>query len=96
MISDVRQKRPIMAVWITDGARSANPVRRERESRSVMKLVGVPEANLHFLGFPDQRSFRSLQAIHQQLLLIAKTNAFVEILSPPTKAGTSIMMWLHF
>lgn len=87
MIADVRRVRPVTAVWITDGGRSASPVRRENESRSVMTMIGVPEANLHFLRFTDQRSFTSLRAIHKQLLPIAQSNAFSEIVSPAYEGG---------
>lgn len=87
LIHDVKEGRPVHAVWITDGSRSANPVRREQESRAVMKLVGVPESHLHFLGFPDQKSHLYLPAIHEKLSLIVPQQAFAEIVSPAYEGG---------
>jgi hypothetical protein len=64
-IARLPQKDQIHLIYATDGSRSPAPALpgfdaaspdlgliREQESRAALKLLGVPEKNLHFLGFP--------------------------------------------
>ena len=87
MAADLKSGRQVHAVWITDGGKSANPVRRQQESRAVMKMVGMPETNLHFLGFPDQKSHHWLRPAYERVWPVASSNSFTEITSPAYEGG---------
>ena len=67
-IAGLSQKDRIHLIYATDGSRSPAPVlsgldsaapdlgeMRMRESRSALRILGVPEGNLHFFGFPEAR-----------------------------------------
>jgi LmbE family N-acetylglucosaminyl deacetylase len=68
--SDARQGRVVHAVWLTDGSGTADPAVREAESRAVMQYLGVPQENLHFLGYRDRDSWKSLEAIYRDVIKI--------------------------
>jgi LmbE family N-acetylglucosaminyl deacetylase len=87
MRRDVLDGREVHAVWITDGAKDGKAAARERESRAVMALLGIPPEQLHFLGFPDHESVEHLPAIFEQLELIANSRRFSEINSPAYEGG---------
>jgi LmbE family N-acetylglucosaminyl deacetylase len=84
---DVKHGRVVHAVWITDGGKGGDSVERERESRAVMKMTGVPDENLHFLGFPDQNSARHIAAAYTQVLTLVNTNQFAELVTPAYEGG---------
>jgi|GEM_PF-1205784 len=87
LILDVKAGTDVHVVWITDGGKSANPARRQQESRKVMKLVGVPEQNLHFLGFPDQESHHYLREAYKQVVALQQDNTFAQVVSPAYEGG---------
>jgi len=72
MALDVHEGREVHAVWITDGAGTANPDVREAESREVMKRVGVPQEQLYFLRYPDRYSWKHLEEALAGVMEIAK------------------------
>lgn len=84
---DIKSGKNVHAVWITDGGKSANPARREKESRTVMGIIGVKPQNLHFFGFPDQSSNRWLKQAYERLVLLNRSHAFTEIVSPTYEGG---------
>lgn len=87
MRSDARSGRIVHAIWITDGSGTADPVLREAESRGVMKHIGVPDANIHFLGFKDRESWKSLPEVHAAVLRIANAVQPVEIVANAYEGG---------
>lgn len=52
----VEEGKNVYVIWITDGSHAAHPEIREKESRKLMKLLGIPSENLFFLGFEDTKS----------------------------------------
>ena len=87
MHQDVNAGRSVYAVWITNGAFEGKPPKREEESRAVMALVGVPEANLRFLGFPDHDSCRYLPEIYDEVRKLRKSWSATRIISPAYEGG---------
>ena len=87
LILDVKAGTDVHVAWITDGGKSANPARRQQESRKVMKLVGVPEQNLHFLGFPDQQSHHYMREAYKQIVALQQSNTFAQVVSPAYEGG---------
>jgi LmbE family N-acetylglucosaminyl deacetylase len=90
MWAEVRQGREVHAIWITDGAKAVRPGHaweREKESRSVMERIGVPQDRLHFLGFPDTESFKHLAAVLDRVMGIADSRPFAEATSPAYEGG---------
>jgi len=87
MRREVLAGREVHVLWITDGARDGNAVHREKESRAVMELVGLPAARLHFLRFPDHASFHHLEMIYDQITPIVQARPFAEIDSPAYEGG---------
>ena len=74
------QKQDIHVVYATDGMKSPAPIlaqdaitpdlgrQRERESVAAMALLGVPEANLHFLRLPEAELAQHILPLRRQLL----------------------------
>ncbi len=87
MRRDVREGREVHALWTSDGALDGKPAARERESRAVMALIGVPAANLHFLQFPDHTTYRHLPALAARVAEVARSRPFGEIVSPAYEGG---------
>ena len=71
MATDLGNGCDVHAVWVTDGSGTADPAIREKESRAAMKMVGLPESNLHFLGYQDRYSYKHLDAVLADVLKIA-------------------------
>jgi LmbE family N-acetylglucosaminyl deacetylase len=87
MRQDVDAGRTVYAVWTTNGAFEGKPYKREEESRAVMALVGVPEANLRFLGFPDHDSCGHLPEIYDEVCKLRKSRRVTTIVSPAYEGG---------
>jgi LmbE family N-acetylglucosaminyl deacetylase len=87
MHQDVNAGRTVYAVWTTNGAFEGKPSEREEESRAVMALVGVPEANLRFLSFPDHDSCRYLPEIYEEVRNLRKSWSVTRIVSPAYEGG---------
>jgi LmbE family N-acetylglucosaminyl deacetylase len=87
MHRDVNAGRAVYAVWTTNGAFEGKPGEREEESRAVMALVGVPEANLRFLSFPDHDSCRYLLEIYDEVRKLRKSWNVTRIVSPAYEGG---------
>jgi LmbE family N-acetylglucosaminyl deacetylase len=87
MHRDVNAGRAVYAVWITNGAFEGKPHKREEESRAVMALVGVPEENLRFLGFPDHDSCGYLPEIYDEVSKLRKSWRVTTIVSPTYEGG---------
>lgn len=87
MRQDVNAGRAVYAVWTTNGAFEGKPSEREEESRAVMALVGVPEANLRFLGFPDHDSCGYLPEIYDEVSKLRKSWSAARIVSPAYEGG---------
>ena len=76
IVTDLRRGRAVYAAWLTNGGRGGDPVVREKESRAVMDMLGVPDRNLFFLGYPDQEAYKYLEAA------LADVEKLVQRLSP--------------
>lgn len=87
IVTDLRKGVEVHCVWVTDGSHGGPADLREKESRAVMKLLGVPEENLHFLGFEDQNAQRFLLEISQKLIEIARYLEPAEIMSHAYEGG---------
>ncbi len=87
MRKDVNAGRAVYVVWTTNGAFEGKPQEREEESRAVMALVGVPEANLRFLGFPDHNSCEHLPEIYDEVRKLRKSRSVTTIVSPAYEGG---------
>ena len=87
MHRDVNAGREVYAVWITNGAFEGKPNKREEESRAVMAMAGVPEANLRFLRFPDHDSCRYLPEIYDEVRKLRKSWNVTKIVSPAYEGG---------
>jgi len=87
MATDVKAGNEVFAVWITDGALSGPPDVREKESRSVMKMIGVPQKNLFFLGYPDMDSYEHLSEVYRDVLKTAEDIEPIEITSNAYEGG---------
>lgn len=87
VILDLRAGISVHVVWITDGGKSADPALRQQESRKVMQMAGVPDPNLHFLGFPDAESYRHMRAAYEQVVAIDASNHFAQVVSPAYEGG---------
>lgn len=84
---DVRNERDVRIIWITDGAGTAPPSVREKESRSVMDMVGIPQDNLYFLGHPDMYSYKHLDMAYRDVMEIAGKHSFVEVTTNAYEGG---------
>jgi LmbE family N-acetylglucosaminyl deacetylase len=87
MILEVKRGTPIAAVWITDGGKSANPKQRQEESTAAMEMIGVPRERLHFLGYPDSKSFEHFRPAFDQTVAIASELKPAQIVSPAYEGG---------
>lgn len=87
MARDVSRGRDVHAVWITDGAKRGSAERRNAETLAVMKRLGVPQGNIHFLAFPDQGAVGHLAQIHQSVSALAAQHRFCEITTPAYEGG---------
>ncbi|MEW5944730.1 MAG: PIG-L family deacetylase [bacterium] len=87
MAMDLRRGRAVHVVWITDGALFVPAQVREKESRSVMERIGVPQENLVFLGYPDMGAYKHLEEIFNDLLKIAERLKPAEIISMAYEGG---------
>jgi LmbE family N-acetylglucosaminyl deacetylase len=85
-IARLPQKDQIHLIYATDGSRSPAPALpgfdaaspdlgliREQESRAALKLLGVPEKNLHFLGFPEARLKAWTEEYRRSLIELIRT-----------------------
>lgn len=82
LIARLPDKRRIHIIYATDGMKSPAPIMpgdeispdlgkvRMNESRQAMKLLGVPEQNLHFLSLPEAQLEKNISTL--QRLLIEK------------------------
>jgi LmbE family N-acetylglucosaminyl deacetylase len=87
MILDVRAGRELHVIWTTDGRKGGNPAKREAESRTVMKMLGIPAERFHFLGFPDTKSLYHLGEILARVVQVSDERAFAELVSPAYEGG---------
>jgi LmbE family N-acetylglucosaminyl deacetylase len=87
MILEAKRGSRILAIWITDGGKTADPRRREGESREAMRMIGVPESHLHFLRFPDTKAVLHIHEAYEQCLRIAEQNDVAQIVSPAYEGG---------
>ncbi|MEW6201605.1 MAG: PIG-L family deacetylase [bacterium] len=87
MSTNVKEGNDVFAVWITDGAVSGTPDVREKESRDVMEMLGIPKENLYFLGYPDMDSYRHLPEIFSDVKKIAEEIHPAEIISNAYEGG---------
>jgi LmbE family N-acetylglucosaminyl deacetylase len=87
MILEVKRGTPVAAVWITDGAKSANPKQRQEESTAAMEMIGVPHERLHFLGYPDSKSFEHFRPAFDRTLAVASELKPAQIVSPAYEGG---------
>lgn len=87
MRRDVLAGCEVHTLWTTDGGRDGKPAARERESRAVMALIGVPAANLHFLRFPDHATYRYVPALAALMEEVVHTLPFAEVISPAYEGG---------
>lgn len=85
--ADLRDGKDVIAVWETKGDKGGDPVVREKETRSVMKLLNVPEKNLIFLGYPDQGAYLHLAEIYRDLCKLIETYKPTEITSHAYEGG---------
>jgi LmbE family N-acetylglucosaminyl deacetylase len=85
-IARLPQKDRIHLIYATDGSRSPAPalpsldsasadlgMMRMHESKAALKLLGVPEQNLHFLGFPEARLKKWTKEYSQSLVKLIRT-----------------------
>lgn len=94
LIAKLPQKHSVHIIYATDGMKSPAPIiprhdeitpdlgkRRMQESCEAMKVLGVPEQNLHFLCFPEaelQKQLSSLRRLlSEKLRTIAPQHVFV-------------------
>lgn len=84
-IAQLRQKDRIHLIYATDGSRSPAPLfpridrvapdlgsMRVEESRTALKILGVPDQNLHFLGYPEARLKEWKQKYSDSLVKLLK------------------------
>lgn len=86
--TDVRAGRNVFVVWVTDGAGTAAKDVREKESRAAMALIGVPDGNLFFLGYPDRYSVKHIEEAYKQILDIVNANGVAEITTDAYEGGS--------
>jgi LmbE family N-acetylglucosaminyl deacetylase len=79
LIAKLPGKNRIHLIYATDGMRSPSPILpgdeissdlgevRMNESTRAMKMLGVPEQNLHFLSLPEAQLERYISALQQSL-----------------------------
>jgi LmbE family N-acetylglucosaminyl deacetylase len=80
-IALLKDKNRIHVVYATDGSKSPVPIFpwlatpspdlasiRSAEAKDALNLLGMPESNLHFLGFPDGNLNGYLDELRQSLL----------------------------
>jgi LmbE family N-acetylglucosaminyl deacetylase len=87
IVTDLRDGKNVYCVWMTKGDKGGDPVVREKESREVMKLLGVPQDRLVFLGFPDQAAFRHIGEIVIALSDVAARIKPTEIMTQAYEGG---------
>ncbi len=85
--SDLSSGKEVYCVWVTNGDKAGDPAVRQNESRTVMKLINVPQENLFFLGYPDQNAYRHLEDIVNDISKIVKKIAPSEIMSHAYEGG---------
>lgn len=79
LIAKLPDKNRIHIIYATDGMKSPAPIMpgdeitsdlgaiRRNESAQAMKLLGVPETNLHFLDLPEAQLAKNILALKQSL-----------------------------
>lgn len=87
IMSDIRDGKNVNVVWITDGALHVPAETREKESREAMRLLGVKQENLFFLGYPDASSYKHVKEAFEDALKVAKALSPVEITSIAYEGG---------
>jgi LmbE family N-acetylglucosaminyl deacetylase len=87
-IALLEDKNRVHVIYATDGSKSPVPIFpclaptapnlasiRSAEAKAALNVLGMPESNLHFLGFPDGNLNGYLDELSQCLIkLITKTN----------------------
>ena len=82
-IAGLPHKERIHCIYATNGAMSPVPpypwlgtvsselaAIRMEEAREALKVLGIPEENIHFLGFPDGRLASHLSDLEQALIAL--------------------------
>lgn len=87
IVTDLRGGADVTCVWVTDGSHGGPPDLREKESRAVMDLLGVPQDRLIFLGFEDQNTYKHLEEIAEAFLGVAKAVQPHDIMSHAYEGG---------
>lgn len=87
MEADVRAGRNVHAIWITDGSGTADPKQRETESRAAMKFIGVPQENLHFLGYQDRYSWKHFDDVYRDVMKLVDDLKPAEITADAYEGG---------
>lgn len=87
MALDLRKGREVHVVWLTDSSFFEPAEVREQEARNAMKLLGVPQGNLHFLGYPDAEAYKHLEEIYRDALTVAEKIQPAEITSNAFEGG---------
>jgi LmbE family N-acetylglucosaminyl deacetylase len=94
-IARLSHKERIHVIYATDGSRSPAPVlpwldsvspnlglMRLEESRAALKMLGVPDTNLHFLGFPEGRLKKDGERFSQALTELVRQIKPAHLLIP--------------
>jgi LmbE family N-acetylglucosaminyl deacetylase len=94
-LAQLRQKDRVHLIYATDGSRSPAPVltgldsaapdlgeMRVQESRRALKLLGIPQENLHFLGFPEARLRNCRREYSEALINLVRKIKPDHILAP--------------
>jgi len=96
MRTDALAGRKVTVVWITNGDKAGDPVVREKESRAAMAFLGVPESGLHFLGFEDQGSVKTVKEAYAKALEVARAAAPDAVFSNAYEGGNIDHDVAHF
>jgi len=87
IVADMRAGKDVYCVWATDGGRGGEPAARQKESRAVMELLGVPQDRLFFLGYPDQGAYKHLRELVGDLSKLVEKIAPTDIMSHAYEGG---------
>jgi len=85
--ADLRAGKEVFCIWMTNGNKAGDAAVRENETRSVMKLLGVPEDHLIFLGFPDQEAYMRIPEIVNSLSAVLEKIKPDEFMSHAYEGG---------
>jgi LmbE family N-acetylglucosaminyl deacetylase len=87
IMSDIRNGKNASVLWVTDGALHVPATTREKESREAMRLLGVKQENLFFLGYPDASGYKHVKEAFADALKVAKMLSPAEITSIAYEGG---------